>query len=70
MNYKAKPIYTKDKDDIIATKVDKDRLQEDFDGYYERMKTLLGANKLKIEDYDNNKVLIYDKDKWSGDKIG
>jgi len=69
MDYKAKPIYSKDNDKIIATKVNKSRLEEDFDGYYEAMLKLLNADVLKIEDYDDEKVVMYDKERFSR-KIG
>jgi hypothetical protein len=61
MDYKAKPVYS-DKDNIIATKVNKQDLERDFDGYYDTMLKLLDAQSLTVEHYDDTTAIIYDKD--------
>jgi hypothetical protein len=61
MDYKAKPVYS-DQDNIIATKVNKQDLERDFDGYYDTMLKLLDAQSLAVEHYDDTTAIIYDKD--------
>jgi hypothetical protein len=65
VSLKAKPIYTKDGDNIVAAKIDKDKLEVKFDDYYEAMCKLLNATSLGIEEYDEQKVVVYDRDKYS-----
>lgn len=65
MDYKVKPVYSKGGDKIVATRIKKHKLEEDFDGYYDRMQKLLDANVLKIEDYDESQVIVYDKERYT-----
>ncbi|WP_292484882.1 hypothetical protein [Methanohalobium sp.] len=65
MNLKAKPIYAKEDNKLIAAKINKNRLEGDFDKYYEAMCKLLNAEKLAMKDYDEEKVIVYDKEKFS-----
>jgi hypothetical protein len=60
MDYKAKPVYS-DEDNIIATKVNKQDLERDFDGYYDTMLKFLDAESLVVEHYDDTTAIIYDK---------
>lgn len=61
MNYSAKPVYSSE-DNIIATKVNKQDLTKDFDGYYDTMLKLLNAESLVVEHYDDTMAIIYDRE--------
>lgn len=58
---KARPI--KNDGNIIALQVEKDRLESDFDGYYKNTRKLLDADRIQIKNYDEETVIMYDRDK-------
>lgn len=50
-------------DKTIAFKVNKNDLEEDFEGYWKNMCKALGAESLKIKDHDESTVIAYDRNK-------
>lgn len=47
----------------IAVKVKKDDLEEDFEKFWKSTCKYLNADSLKIEDYDEELVIAYDRNK-------
>jgi len=62
---KVKKITDKDKN-LVAFKVKKDDLERDFEGYWKNMCKALNAESLKMEDYDNDLVIAYDRNESFG----
>jgi hypothetical protein len=61
MKRKLKPIRGKE-DKIIAAKVSREKLEDDFNGYYDNVLKLLDAESLKIDRYDEKNVIMYNRE--------